>query len=84
MRKFQSALLQCFTGNDDGPVTQYLSCQLIRDRPNCVSQLVQTTYTERLLRTFDMWDEVHTVVTPMISSTRLAKADCPDTPSPLS
>ena len=84
MRKFQSALLQCFTqaGTDEGPVTQYLGCQLIRDRPNRTSQLVQTAYTERLLRTFDMWEEVHTVATHMIQGTRLVKADYPDTPSP--
>jgi len=43
---------------------------------------VQTAYTEHLLRTFDMWDEVHTVATPMLPGTRLIRADCPDTPSP--
>ena len=73
MRKFKSALLQRFTGTDEG-----LGCQLIRDRPNRTSQLVQTAYTERLLRR----DEVHTVDTPMIPGTRLVKADCPATPSP--
>jgi len=82
MRKFKSALLQSFTGTDEGPVTKYLGCQLIRDRPNRTSQLVQTAYTEHLLRTFDMWDELHTIATPMIPGTRLVKADCPDTPSP--
>ena len=75
-------LLQRFTGTDEGPVAQYLDCQLIRDRPNRSSQLVQTAYTECLLSTFEMWDEVHTVATPMIPSTRLVKADCPETPSP--
>ena len=39
---------------------------------------MQTAYTERLLRTFDMWDEVYTVA----SGTRPVKADCSDTPSP--
>jgi len=43
---------------------------------------VQTAYTERLLRTFDIWDEVLTVATPMIPGTRLVKADCPEPPSP--
>ena len=82
MHKFKSVLLQCFTGTDEGPVTQYLGCQLIRDRPHRTSQLVQTAHTERLLRTFDMWDEVHTVATPMIPGTRLVKADCSETLSP--
>jgi len=84
MRKFKSALLQRFTGTGEGPVTQYLGYQLIRDQPNRTSQLVQTAYTERLLLTFDMWDEVHTVATPMIPGTRLVKvkADCPETPNP--
>jgi len=82
MRKFKSALLQRFTTTNEGPVTQYLGCQLIRDRPIRTSQLVQTAYTERLLRTFGMWDEDHTVATLMLPGTRLVKADCPDTPSP--
>jgi len=82
MRKFKSALLQRFTGTNEGTVTYYLGCQLIRDRPNRTSHLVQTAYTERLLPTFDMWDEVHTVATPMLSGTRLVKADCHDTASP--
>ena len=82
MRKFKSALLQRFTVTDEGPVTQYLGWQLIRDRPNRTSQLVQTANTERLLHTFDMWDEVHTVATPMLPGTRLVKADYPDTPNP--
>jgi len=43
---------------------------------------VQIAYKERLLRTFGMWDEVHTIATPMLPGTRLVKADCPDTPSP--
>ena len=78
MRKFKLALLQRFTGTDEGPVTQYLGCQL----PHSTSQLMQTAYTERLLCTFDMWDAVHTVATPMIPGTRLVKADCPETTSP--
>jgi len=81
MLKFKSALLQRFTGTDEGPVTQYLGCQLIRDRPNCTSQLVHTAYTEYLLCAFEMWDEFH-IVTPMLPGTRLVKTDCPDTPSP--
>jgi len=38
--------------------------------------------TERLLRTLDMWDEVHTVATPVIPGTRPVKADCPETLNP--
>jgi len=82
IRKFKSALLQHFTGTDEGLVTQYLGCQLIHNQPNRNSQLVQTAYTERLFHTFEMWDGVHTFATPLIPGTRLVKADCPDTPSP--
>jgi len=81
MHRFKSDLLLCFTGTHEGPVAQYLGCQLTRNRPNCTFQLVQTAYTERLLRIFDMWDEFHTVANPMLPGTRLVKADCPDTPS---
>ena len=83
IKKFKQALLTRFAGTDEGPVTQYLGCQLIRDRKNCTSKFVQTAYTERLLRTFDMWDNVKTVATPMEPGTRLVKADCPESPDPV-
>ena len=83
IKKFKQALLTRFAGTDDGPVTQYLGCQLIRDRKNRKSKFVQTAYTERLLRTFDMWDNVKTVATPMEPGTRLVKADCPESPDPV-
>ena len=38
---------------------------------------MQTAYTKRLLRTFDMWDEVYGDSTPIRQGTRLVKADCP-------
>lgn len=75
-------------------MTQYLGCQLIRDRNNfncrtsdSESQFVQTAYTQRLLRTqaFSMWDDVHPVATgtPMEPGTsECESADCADTPNP--
>ena len=65
MHKFKSALLHGFTGTVEGPVTQHFGCQLIRNHRNRISQLVQTAYTERLLRIFKMWDEIHFIATPM-------------------
>ena len=82
MRKFKLALLHCFTGTVEGSVTHYLGCQLIRDHPNRISQLMQTACTERLLRSFEMWDEIHFIATPMLPGPCRVKADCPDTPSP--
>jgi hypothetical protein len=61
--QFKKDLLTRFQGTDEGPVEQYLGCQLIRDRQHRVSKLVQTAYAERLLKTFDMWD-AHPVQTP--------------------
>ena len=72
---FKKSLLCCFNGTDDGPVKQYLGCQLIRDRQHRVSTLVQPAYAERLLRTFEMWD-AHPQ-TPLASGLHLIKADCP-------
>ena len=73
---FKKSLLCRFTGTGEGPATQYLGCQLIRDRKHRVSALVQSAYAERLLRTFEMWD-AHPIQTPLAPGLRLIKADCP-------
>jgi hypothetical protein len=79
--QFKKDLLTRFQGTDEGPVEQYLGCQLLRDRQHRVSKLVQTAYAERLLKTFDMWD-AHPVQTPLEPGKRLVKADCPAVPDP--
>ena len=78
LQQFKRDLLDRFQGTDEGEVTQYLGCQLIRDRPNRTSRFVQTAYTERLLRTFGAWDNTTPALTPLAPGQRLVAADCPD------
>ena len=77
LQQFKTDLLNRFQGTDEGEVTQYLGCQLIRDRPNHTSRFVQTAYTERLLRTFCAWDAAP-ALTPLQPGQHLVAADCPE------
>ena len=53
---FKKEILTRFIGTDEGEVTQYLGCELIRDRKAKTAKLVQAGYAERVLKTFGMWD----------------------------
>ena len=50
MTAFQKEILARLigTGNDEGEVTEYLGCELIRHRSAKTAKLVQRGYTERL------------------------------------
>ena len=76
MSKFKKDLLSRFVGTDEGEVTEYLGCELVRDRKTRTGHLVQAGYAERVLRAFDMW-ESHPVATPLDPNVRLSKLDCP-------
>ena len=76
MSKFKRDLLSRFVGTDEGEVTEYLGCELVRDRKTRTRHLVQAGYAERVLRAFDMW-ESHPVATPLDPNVRLSKLDCP-------
>jgi len=58
-------------------VTEYLGCELARDRKARTGQLIQAGYAERVLRVFNMWD-CNPVATPMDPNVRLSKLDCPE------
>jgi len=72
--------LENFT--DEGEVTEYLGCELVRDRKARTGQLIQAGYAERVLRVFNMWD-CNPVATPMDPNVRLSKLDCPEVVDPL-
>ena len=76
MSKFKRDLLSRFVCTDEGEVTEYLGCELVRDGKTRTGHLVQTGYAERVLRAFDMW-ESHPVATPLDPNARLSKLDCP-------
>ena len=56
MTVFKKEILTRFVGTDEGEVTKYLGCELIRDRSVKTGTIVQKGYTERVLKTFGMWD----------------------------
>ena len=53
---FKKEILTRFVGTDEGEVTEYLGCDLIRDRSTKTPTIVQKGHTERVLKTFGMWD----------------------------
>ena len=71
MAKFKAHMLERFIGTDEGEVTEYLGCELVRDRKARTGQLIQAGYAERVLRVFNMWD-CNPVATPMDPNVRLS------------
>jgi hypothetical protein len=76
MAAFKKEILTQFIGTDEGEATEYLGCELIRNRSAKTAKLVQRGYAERVLRTFGMWD-CKPCATPLDASSRLPKKDCP-------
>jgi hypothetical protein len=66
---------------DEDEVTEYLGCELVRDRKTRTGHLVQAGYAERVLRAFNMW-ESHPVATPLDPNVRLSKLDFPTVVDP--
>ena len=54
--EFKAHMLERFIGPDEGEGTEYLGCELVRDRKACKGQLIQAGYAERVLRIFNMWE----------------------------
>jgi hypothetical protein len=75
-------MLDRFIGTDEGEVTEYLGCELVRDRKARTGQLIQAGYAERVLRVFNMW-ECNPVATPLDPNVSLSKSDCPEVVDPL-
>ena len=72
MAAFKKEILTRFIGTDEGEVTEYLGCELIRDRSAKTATIVQKGYAERVLKTFGMWD-CKPCTTPLDANSRLSK-----------
>ena len=57
MAEFKAHMLDRLIGTDEGEVTEYLGCELERDRKARTGQLIQAGYAERVLRVFNMWEQ---------------------------
>jgi hypothetical protein len=73
---FKKSFLTRFLGTDEGEVTTYLGCELIRNRAAGTITFRQSVYAQKILMTYGMWDCVP-VRTPLEPGTRLTKEDCP-------
>ena len=81
MATFKQDLLSRFVGTDEGEVTEYLGCEIIRDRGTRTAKILQSGYAERVLKTFGMWD-CNPVKTPLDANNRFSKRDCPEVVDP--
>jgi hypothetical protein len=68
MAEFKAHMLDRFIGTDEGEVTEYLGCELVRDRKAHTGQLIQAGHAERVLRVFNMWKCIRCpeVVDPLV------------------
>ena len=76
LNQFKKEFLTRFDGTDEGPVTQYLGCEFIRDRTRRTGELRQSAYAQKVLKKFEMWN-CNPVKTPLEAGYRLTKEDCP-------
>jgi hypothetical protein len=81
MAAFKKEILTRFIGTDEGEATEYLGCELIRDRLAKTATIVQKGYAERVLKTFGMWD-CKPCATLLDANRRLSQADCPQVVDP--
>jgi hypothetical protein len=82
MQKFKEAFLTRFEGTDEGEVTTYLGCELVRDRATRTIIFRQSVYAQKVLQIYGCWDNVTPVSTPLQPGVRLSMADAPDVVDP--
>eukprot|EP00961_Rhodomonas_salina_P062449 838122-Rhodomonas_salina.1 len=54
---FKSEFLTRFEGTDEGEVTTYLGCQLIRNRADSTILFRQAVYAKKILQLYGAWDQ---------------------------
>eukprot|EP00961_Rhodomonas_salina_P084642 1136999-Rhodomonas_salina.1 len=57
MAAFKKAFLTRFEGTDEGEVTTYLGCELIRDRVARTIVFRQAVYAKKILQLYGAWDK---------------------------
>eukprot|EP00961_Rhodomonas_salina_P197970 2671328-Rhodomonas_salina.1 len=81
LQQFKQAFLTHFEGTDEGEVTEYLCCDIIRDRAAGTLTIKQTAYIQRILAHHGMQD-ANPVKTLMEPGVRLLRRDCPTVVDP--
>eukprot|EP00961_Rhodomonas_salina_P092218 1240981-Rhodomonas_salina.1 len=49
LQRFKNSFLTRFEGTDEGEVTEYLGCDIVRDRARGTLTIKQTAYIQRIL-----------------------------------
>eukprot|EP00961_Rhodomonas_salina_P056825 763673-Rhodomonas_salina.2 len=81
LKDFKSEFLTRFEGTDEGEVTTYLGCELIRDRANQSINFRQAVYPRKILQLYGEWEKP-AVKTPMEAGVRLSTVDSPEVADP--
>eukprot|EP00961_Rhodomonas_salina_P094114 1266340-Rhodomonas_salina.1 len=76
MEQFKHDFLQHFDCTNEGAVHEYLSCEVVRDWEKGSLSLLQSGYTECVLKIYG-FDKATPVRTPLSPGIRLTKQDCP-------
>jgi hypothetical protein len=77
---FKRALLERFSGSDEGSVRRYLGMTISRDGKQL--HLSQEAYALEILERFGM-EDCNSVLTPMDAGYMITKDECPETPDPV-
>eukprot|EP00961_Rhodomonas_salina_P164305 2213300-Rhodomonas_salina.1 len=81
MEAFKTCMLARFDGTDEGDVTEYLGCKVVRDRAAKTLHLRQSAYIQKVLAHHGFTD-ANPVKTPMEPGVRLSKRYCPSVVDP--
>eukprot|EP00961_Rhodomonas_salina_P128293 1728891-Rhodomonas_salina.1 len=81
LQAFKTEFLTCFEGTDEGEVTTYLGCELIRNQADRTILFWQAAYACKILQLYCAWDKP-AVKTPLEVGVRLSKADSPKVADP--
>eukprot|EP00961_Rhodomonas_salina_P112879 1518615-Rhodomonas_salina.1 len=81
LQRFKDSFLTRFEGTDEGEVTEYLGCDIVRDRVRGTLTIKQSAYIQRVLQHHGMQD-ANPVKTPMEPGVRLLKRDSPTSVDP--
>eukprot|EP00961_Rhodomonas_salina_P008404 114295-Rhodomonas_salina.1 len=76
LSKFKALKLTRFEGTDEGDVTEYLGCEVVRDQEQRTLHLRQSAYIKKVLAIHAMTD-ANPVKTPMEPGVSLSKWDSP-------
>eukprot|EP00961_Rhodomonas_salina_P050941 683642-Rhodomonas_salina.1 len=82
LQAFKREFLTRFEGTDEGEVTTYLGCELIRNRTERTILFRQAVYARKLLQLYGAWDKP-SVKTPLEDGVLLSTADSQDVADPV-